>query len=174
MANQERSGDYLVFGSPLIDEEDIAEVCATLRSGWIGTGPKVRRFEELFRQYMGAKHAVAVNSGTAALHLSLLVSGVGPGDEVITTAMTFCATANASVHAGARPVFVVVDPDSMNLDPDGITAAIRPGRGPSSPCITSHRDSRSACLTIGFFGPGRGDRTWSPLTNAADRGSASH
>jgi dTDP-4-amino-4,6-dideoxygalactose transaminase len=117
---------YIVFGSPLIGEEEIAEICATLRSGWIGTGPKVRRFEELFREYVGAKHAVAVNSCTAALHLSLLVSGIGPGDEVITTPMTFCASANAILHAGARPVFVDVDPDTMNLDPAGIAAAITP------------------------------------------------
>ncbi len=117
---------YIVFGSPLIGEEEIAEVCATLRSGWIGTGPRVRRFEELFGQYVGAKHAVAINSCTAALHLSLLVSGVGPGDEVITTPMTFCATANAILHAGARPVFVDVDPETMNLDPAGVAAAVTP------------------------------------------------
>jgi dTDP-4-amino-4,6-dideoxygalactose transaminase len=117
---------YIVFGSPLIGEEEIAEVCATLRSGWIGTGPRVRRFEELFRDYVGARHAVAVNSCTAALHLSLLVSGVGPGDEVITTPMTFCATANAILHAGARPVFVDVDAGTMNLDPAAVAAAITP------------------------------------------------
>ena len=91
---------YLVFGSPLIGEEEIAEVVATLRSGWLGTGPKVKRFEEMFREYVGAKHAIAVNSGTAALHLSMVVSGVGPGDEVVTTPMTFCATANAVLHTG--------------------------------------------------------------------------
>jgi dTDP-4-amino-4,6-dideoxygalactose transaminase len=122
----EKGQPYIVFGSPLIGEEEIEEVCATLRSGWLGTGPKVRRFEEMFREYVGARHAVAVNSCTAALHLSLLVSGVAPGDEVITTPMTFCATANAIVHAGARPVFVDVDPDTMNLDPAGIEAAITP------------------------------------------------
>jgi dTDP-4-amino-4,6-dideoxygalactose transaminase len=117
---------YIVFGSPLIGEEEIAEVCATLRSGWIGTGPKVRHFEEVFRDYVGAKHAVAVNSCTAALHLSLIVSGVGPGDEVITTPMTFCATANAILHAGARPVFVDVDPRTMNIDPAAVADAINP------------------------------------------------
>jgi dTDP-4-amino-4,6-dideoxygalactose transaminase len=117
---------YIVFGAPLIGEEEIAEVVATLRSGWIGTGPKVRRFEELFRQHTGAKHAVAVNSCTAALHLSLLVSGVKPGDEVITTPMTFCASANAILHTGARPVFADVDPDTMNIDPQAIAAAITP------------------------------------------------
>jgi dTDP-4-amino-4,6-dideoxygalactose transaminase len=86
----------------------------------------VRRFEEQFRDYTGARYAVAVNSCTAALHLSLLVSGVGPGDEVITTPMTFCATANAILHAGARPVFADVDPETMNLDPDAVAAAITP------------------------------------------------
>ena len=117
---------YLVFGSPLIGEEEIAEVVATLRSGWLGTGPKVKRFEEMFREYVGAKHAIAVNSGTAALHLSMVVSGVGPGDEVVTTPMTFCATANAVLHTGATPVFVDVDPQTMNIDPTRIAAAITP------------------------------------------------
>jgi dTDP-4-amino-4,6-dideoxygalactose transaminase len=121
-----RAEKYIVFGAPLIGEEEIEEVCATLRSGWIGTGPKVRHFEELFREYVGARHAVAVNSCTAALHLSLLVSGVSSGDEVITTPMTFCATANAILHAGARPVFVDVDPDTMNLDPARVEAALTP------------------------------------------------
>src|SRR5438045_2184530 len=117
---------YLVFGSPVVGEEEIAEMCATLRSGWLGTGPKVRKFEAQFRDYVGAKHAVAVNSCTAALHLSLIVSGIGPGDEVITTPMTFCATANAILHAGARPVFVDVDPDTMNMDPVGLAKAVTP------------------------------------------------
>lgn len=126
--NRSREGakKYIVFGSPLIEEAEIAEVCDTLRSGWIGTGPRVKRFEEMFREYVGAKHAVAVNSCTAALHLSMLVSGVGPGDEVITTPMTFCATANAILHAGARPVFADVDPETMNLDPDAVAAAVTP------------------------------------------------
>ncbi|MBI4583930.1 MAG: DegT/DnrJ/EryC1/StrS family aminotransferase [Planctomycetes bacterium] len=116
----------LIFGSPYIGEEEVAEVVATLRSGWIGTGPKVKKFEEMFREYVGAKHAIAVNSCTAALHLSLLVSGVGPGDEVITTPMTFCATANAILHTGARPVFADVDEATMNIDPGQIQAAITP------------------------------------------------
>src|SRR5215471_4577940 len=101
--------EFLVFGSPLIGEEEIAEVVATLRSGWIGTGPRVTQFEEMMKQYTGALYAVAVSSCTAALHLSLLVLGVGRGDEVITTPMTFAATANAIIHAGAKPVFVDVD-----------------------------------------------------------------
>jgi len=82
--------DFLVFGRPTIEEAEIAEVVATLRSGWIGTGPRVARFEEMFREYIGARHAVALNSCSAALHLSMVASGVGSGDEVITTPLTFC------------------------------------------------------------------------------------
>ena len=118
--------DFLVFGSPAIDQAEIDEVVATLRSGWIGTGPRVARFEEMFREYIGAAHAVALNSCTAALHLSMVVSGLGRGDEVITTPMTFCATANSIVHTGARPVFVDVEADTGNIDPDRIEEAITP------------------------------------------------
>lgn len=118
--------EFLVFGSPAIEEAEIAEVVATLRSGWIGTGPRVARFEEMFREYIGAKHAIALNSCTAALHLSMVVSGVGPGHEVITTPMTFCATANAVIHTGARPVFVDVERDTFNIDPARIERAITP------------------------------------------------
>jgi dTDP-4-amino-4,6-dideoxygalactose transaminase len=116
--------DFLVFGSPLIEAEEIDEVVATLRSGWIGTGPRVARFEHQFKKYIGSAEAVAVSSCTAALHLAMLVSNVGPGDEVITTPMTFCATANAIVHTGARPVFVDVEPDTGNIDPALIAKAI--------------------------------------------------
>jgi dTDP-4-amino-4,6-dideoxygalactose transaminase len=117
---------FLVFGSPLIGDAEIEEVVAVLRSGWIGTGPRVARFEEGMKEYTGSQHAVAVSSCTAALHLSLLVLDVGPGDEVITTPMTFVATANAIIHAGAKPVFVDVDRETMLLDPEKIEAAITP------------------------------------------------
>ena len=90
--------------------EEIAEVVATLESGWLSTGPRVAAFERAFAGYVGAPHAIAVNSCTAALHLSLLACGVEPGDEVITTPLTFCATANVIVHAGATPVFADIDP----------------------------------------------------------------
>ncbi|HSQ35599.1 MAG TPA: aminotransferase class I/II-fold pyridoxal phosphate-dependent enzyme, partial [Candidatus Binatia bacterium] len=99
-----RRKDFLVFASPLIEEAEIAEVVATLRSGWIGTGPKVHRFEEMFRTFTGASHALALSSCTAALHLSMLAIGIRPGDEVIVPAMTFAATANAVIHAGGTPV----------------------------------------------------------------------
>src|SRR4030042_1206970 len=91
---------FLVFGAPAIAESEINEVLDSLKSGWLGTGPKVARFEEDFKRYKGAEHAVAVNSCTAALHLSILAAGLSEGDEVITTPMTFCATGNAIIHAG--------------------------------------------------------------------------
>jgi len=133
--------EFLVFGSPALEEEEIQEVVATLRSGWIGTGPRVGRFEEDFRKYVGAKHALALNSCTAALHLSMVAAGVGPGDEVITTPHTFAATANAIVHTGATPVFVDVDRRTQNINPEliepaitGRTRAILPVHFAGRPC----------------------------------------
>jgi len=117
---------FLTFGAPLIGEDEIAEVVDSLRSGWLGTGPKTARFERDFAAYKGADQAVAVNSCTAALHLSLLAAGLGPGDEVITTPLTFCATVNAILHAGATPVLADVDPVTFNLDPAAVAARITP------------------------------------------------
>ena len=118
--------EYLTFGSPQIGEEEIAEVVDTLRSGWIGTGPKVAAFEEAFKNYVGAEHAIAVSSCTAALHLSVQIAGIDRGDEIITTPMTFCATANAIVHAGGTPIFADIDRETMNIDPVAMEAAITP------------------------------------------------
>lgn len=108
---------YLVFGSPSIGEEEILEVCQSMRSGWVGTGPKVKNFEESFRKFKNCRHAIAVSSCTAALHLSLRVLGIKPGDEVITSPLTFAATAHCIVHAGAKPVFADVELKTMNIDP---------------------------------------------------------
>jgi dTDP-4-amino-4,6-dideoxygalactose transaminase len=116
----------LTFGAPHVEEEEIREVVDSLRSGWLGSGPKVARFEERFRDYTGAGHAVAVSSCSAALHLSLLAAGIGPGDEVITCALTFCATAHAVEHVGARPVLVDCDRRTQTLDPAQVEAAITP------------------------------------------------
>lgn len=116
--------NFLVFGSPLVGEEEKKEVLDCLETGWLGTGPKVARFEEDFRAYTSGNFAVAVNSCTAALHLSLLAADIGPGDEVITTALTFCATVNAIIHAGAQPVLADVDPATLNIDPRQVAAKI--------------------------------------------------
>jgi dTDP-4-amino-4,6-dideoxygalactose transaminase len=112
--------DFLIFGSPQIGEEEINEVVATLRSGWLGTGPKTHKFEEDFKQCTGAAHALAVSSCTAALHLALKVLDIGPGDEVIVPAMTFAATANVVIHCGAKPVFADCVLSTMNIDPQDI------------------------------------------------------
>ena len=117
---------FLVFGAPAIEDAEIAEVVASLRSGWLGTGPKVARFEADFTAFAGAAHAVAVSSCTAALHLSMLALGLQPGDEVITSALTFAATVNAIIHAGATPILADVDPETMNIDPDSVRRAVTP------------------------------------------------
>lgn len=122
------SDAFVVFGAPDITDDDIREVLATLQSGWLGTGPRVAAFEAGFADFKRVDHGAvaAVNSCTAALHLSLLAAGVGEGDEVITSPLTFCATANAILHAGATPVLVDVDPKTMNIDPAHIEKKISP------------------------------------------------
>jgi dTDP-4-amino-4,6-dideoxygalactose transaminase len=118
--------DFLVFGSPLIGEAEIAEVVDSLRSGWIGTGPKVQRFEAMLSEYVGTAHCRCVSSCTSALILSLRVLGVGPGDEVLIPAMTFVASANAVEHAGATPVLVDSEPGTGLIDLEAAQAAITP------------------------------------------------
>jgi len=112
--------NFLVYGKPKIEDTEINEVVACMRRGWIGTGPKVKQFETDFLTYKGVRHAVALNSCTAALHLSMFAAGIGPGDEVITTPMTFCATINSIIHCGATPVLADCLRDTMNIDPSEI------------------------------------------------------
>ncbi|MGQ9857855.1 MAG: DegT/DnrJ/EryC1/StrS family aminotransferase [Thermodesulfobacteriota bacterium] len=135
-------GDFIVFGSPAIGEEEIQEVVDSIRSGWLSTGPKVARFEELFRRYVGSPHAIALNSCTAGLHLLLLAAGVGPGDEVLTTPMTFAATANVILHVGARPVFADVDPVTMNLDPSEVRRVLEKRAGRVKAMVVVHLAGR--------------------------------
>lgn len=116
---------FLPFSMPTIGEEEIAEVVDSLRSGWVTTGPKTRRFEANFAEYINSKHAIAVNSCTAGLHIALTAMGVGPGDEVIVPTLTFCSAANVVVHLGARPVLVDVGQD-FNVLPDCIEKSITP------------------------------------------------
>jgi dTDP-4-amino-4,6-dideoxygalactose transaminase len=116
---------HIPFHRPSIGEEEIGEVVETLRSGWLTTGPRTARFEHEFRDYAGARHAVAVNSATAALHLALAGLHIGPGDEVITTPMTFCATVQAILHVGAEPVLADIGPDG-NISVEEIARRITP------------------------------------------------
>jgi dTDP-4-amino-4,6-dideoxygalactose transaminase len=116
--------EILVFGSPDIRDPEIREVEATLRSGWIGTGPRVARFEEAFREYVGARFAMALNSCTAGIHLSMIAVGVRPGDEVITCPMTFASSANAILHVGATPVFVDCDRETLCIDPASVETRV--------------------------------------------------
>jgi dTDP-4-amino-4,6-dideoxygalactose transaminase len=116
--------EFLVFGSPLIEQPEIDEVVDTLKSGWIGTGPKTHQFEEQFAQYIGAKYALGLSSCTAALHLALKVLDIGEGDEVLVPAMTFAASANTVVHCGATPVFVDCDRETFNIDPEDVRRKI--------------------------------------------------
>jgi dTDP-4-amino-4,6-dideoxygalactose transaminase len=114
----------LGFQPPAIGEEEIAAVAETLRSGWLTTGPRSAELEQRMAEYLEAKHVLALASGTAALHLSLVALGVGPGDEVITSPITWPATANVIVHAGAMPVFVDVRDNDLNIDPALTAAAV--------------------------------------------------
>jgi dTDP-4-amino-4,6-dideoxygalactose transaminase len=118
--------EFIVFGRPEILSAEIKEVEACLKSAWLGTGPRVARFESSFAAYKGinTNKVAAVNSCTAALHLSMIAAGLGSGDEVITTPLTFCSTVNAIIHSGATPVLADVDPVSMNISPSQIRKSI--------------------------------------------------
>ena len=112
------------YGKQSMDEEDIAAVVETLRSDWLTTGPKVQEFEHSIADYVGAKYAVAVSSGTAALHATMFALGIGPGDEVIVPPMTFVAAANCILYQGGTPVFADVDPETLLINPEQVEAKI--------------------------------------------------
>ncbi len=133
--------NFLIFGSPLIEQAEIDEVVASLRSGWLSTGPKVQKFEHMFKDYKKSTFAIALNSCTAGLHLSLLAIGIQPGDEVIVPAMTFASTANSIIHAGGVPVLADCERKSMNIDPTDVerkitakTRAVVPVHFAGRPC----------------------------------------
>lgn len=133
------------FAPPDIGEREQRAVAEVLQSGWLTTGPRVHAFEAAVAAYTGAAHAVAVNSGTAALHLSLLAAGIDdPSHEVVTTPLTFCATVNAIIHAGGTPVLADIDPASMNLDPAAVEAALTPR---TAAILPVHFAGRPAALT---------------------------
>src|SRR5215217_4319287 len=114
----------LPFHRPSIEEDEIAEVVDTLRGGWLTTGPRTKQFEREFAAYVGAEHALAVNSATAAMHLALEAIGLEAGDEVIIPTYTFTATGEVVMYFGARPVLVDVDPKTLNIDPKAVEAAV--------------------------------------------------
>src|SRR5262245_44409362 len=114
---------FIPFNKPMIGEEEIEEVVSTLRSGWLTTGPKTAQFEREFQEYVQAPYALAVNSATAAMHLALAALGIGPGDEVISTPLTFCATVNTCLHVGAMPVLADVGNNS-NIDPISVSQRV--------------------------------------------------
>lgn len=116
--------EFLPYSRPLLNEEEEEEVLKVLKSGWVAKGPRTLELEKKFAEYLGAKYALALNSCTAALHLSLLSAGIGKGDEVITTTMTFSSTVNTIVHTGAVPVLVDVDPETFLIDPEKIEEKI--------------------------------------------------
>jgi dTDP-4-amino-4,6-dideoxygalactose transaminase len=120
------SNPEIPFYVPSVGEEEIEAVAATLRSGWLTTGPQAVQFEEEFAAYVGAANAVACSSGTAALHLALRGMGIGPGDEVITSPYTFVASTEVVLYLGAKPVFVDIDPRTLNIDPAAMEAAVTP------------------------------------------------
>ncbi|HTE89605.1 MAG TPA: aminotransferase class I/II-fold pyridoxal phosphate-dependent enzyme, partial [Terriglobales bacterium] len=128
----------LPYGRQSIDESDIQAVVDTLRSDWLTTGPKIAEFEEAFAAWVGAKYAVSFSSGTAALHAAAFAAGLKPGDEAITSPLTFAATANCVLYQGATPIFADVSPDTLNLDPEKAAA-----------CITQHT---KAVLPIDYAG----------------------
>jgi dTDP-4-amino-4,6-dideoxygalactose transaminase len=115
---------FLSFQPPAVGAEEVEAVARTIRSGWLTTGPNAAELERRFAEYVDAKHALAVASGTAALHLAILAVGVEPGDEVITTPITWPATANVIVHAGAKPVFADVRDSDLNIDPERVAELV--------------------------------------------------
>jgi dTDP-4-amino-4,6-dideoxygalactose transaminase len=124
LSSEPKRKTMLGFQPPAVGEEEIEAVAETIRSGWLTTGPRAAELEERLAEYLEAKHVLALSSGTAALHLSLVALGVGPGDEVITSPITWPATANVIVHCGATPVFVDVCGSDLNIDPDRVAEAV--------------------------------------------------
>jgi dTDP-4-amino-4,6-dideoxygalactose transaminase len=124
LSSDTRRATMLGFQPPAIGEEEVAAVAETLRSGWLTTGPRAAELEQRMAEYLEAEHVLALASGTAALHLALVALGVGPGDEVITSTITWPATANVIVHSGATPIFVDVREEDLNIDPERAAAAV--------------------------------------------------
>jgi dTDP-4-amino-4,6-dideoxygalactose transaminase len=121
-----RRETFLGFQPPAVGDDEVAAVTDAIRSGWLTTGPRAEELERRFAEYVGAKHSLAVSSGTAAMHLALVALGIGPGDEVITTPLTWPATANVIVHTGATPVFADIRDSDLNIDPERVAELVSP------------------------------------------------
>src|ERR671936_16392 len=126
LSSEPKRETMLGFQPPAIGEEEIAEVVDTLRSGWLTSGPRAAELERRMAEFLEAEHVLALSSGTAALHLSLPALGVGPGDEVITSPITWPATANVIVHTGAKPLFADVRESDLNIDPERVAELVGP------------------------------------------------
>ncbi len=145
---------FLPFSLPLIEDEEIQEIFDTLKTGWITTGPKVKRFEEEFAKYIGCKHAIAVNSCTAALHLALEAVGIQEGDEVITSPMTFAATAEVIRYFNAKPIFIDIDPVTMNIDVSKLKEFLEStsNPAPNTLYLTTHSSLPKAIIPVHYAG----------------------
>jgi dTDP-4-amino-4,6-dideoxygalactose transaminase len=143
---------FLSFQPPFIGDEEIAEVTDTLRSDWITTGPKTKRFEQEFAQFIGAPAALAVNSATDAMLVGLAALGIGAGDAVITTPMTFCSTIHVIEHLGARPILVDVEPDTLNIDPIQVEAAIRSAISNQEAAVGGQQSAVRAIMPVHLYG----------------------
>jgi dTDP-4-amino-4,6-dideoxygalactose transaminase len=162
------------FHRPSIGPAEEGEVLDSLRSGWITTGPKAKRFEKEFAAYVGARHALAVAHCTGGLHLALFALGVGPGDEVITTPFTFTATAEVIGYLGAKPVFVDIDPDTLNLDPARVEEALASGQHRRVRAILPVHFAGHACDMDRLLAIGRGHKLKIVEDAAHAVGSARH
>jgi perosamine synthetase len=151
---EEPAAVFIPYGRHEIDEDDIAAVVEVLRSDWLTTGPKVAEYEKAFARQVGAQHAVAVNSGTAALHAAVFALNIGPGDDVITTPMTFAATANCILYQGATPVFCDICPDDMTIDAAKIEEKIAKDYEPDGRALRNRRSGNAlrAILPVHFTG----------------------
>ena len=134
--------NFLPFATPYTGEEEYAEVIDAIKSGWLSTGPRTKKFETAIAEYIGvdAKQVIALNSCTGALHVAAIAAGLGPGDEVITSPLTFASTVNIILHVGATPVLADIDPNTLNIDPKEIEKKITDN---IKPFFSFRRTSRS-------------------------------